>query len=172
MTDFKFTKIEKIALFFAFLILLILFISSSMTYHQQEMNPATINRRFGFLEPIIKNWNLYYGGVWHNRVSDNGLAPFTQFVVRKLAHFGTYFLLGLFAYIGLRRIFIIKWTAPFFVWTACIAAAALDEFHQFLTGDRTPSVHDVILDGTGSLCAIIICLLFFLIRAKIEKNQR
>lgn len=172
MKSFKFKKYEIISLILAGIILLILFISSSMTYHEQEMNPATINRRFGFIEPIIRNWNIYYGGEWHNRISDNGIAPFTQFFIRKLAHFGTYFLLGLFSYLGLRRIFVIKWTGIWFVWSSCVAFAALDEFHQFLTGDRTPSVHDVMLDGLGSACAILICVLILLIKIKIEKNKR
>lgn len=168
MTKFKFTRIEKIALFFALLILIGLFVSSSMTYHEQEINPSTVNHRFGFIEKLIYNWNIYYAGVWHNRVSDSGIAGFTQFFVRKLAHFSSYFFLGLFSYVGLRRVFKICWTAPFFILFMTTAFAAFDEYHQYLTGDRTPSVHDVMLDTFGSLCAIILCVLFFLIKRKIS----
>lgn len=172
MQKFKFSKAEKISLALALLILIILFISSSMTYKQQEMDASAINHRFGLIEKIISNWNIYYAGAWHNKVTDNGIAGFTQFFVRKCAHFGTYFLLGLFSYFGLKRIFLIKWTGPFFVWFMTIAMAAFDEYHQYLTGDRTPSVHDVMLDGSGSLMAILLLLLFFLIKMKFQKNRR
>lgn len=168
---FKFTKSEKIALFLALLIMVMLFILSSMTYKQQKFSPDSIRQKFGWIEAIIKNWNICYGGVWHNRISDNGLANFTQFFVRKLAHFGSYFLLGLFLFYGLRRIFVLKWTAPIFVWTTTITYAVSDEFHQFLTGDRTPSVHDVVLDGSGSLLAIILLVIYFMIRKYLRKNK-
>lgn len=171
MTKFKFTKAEKISLVLAFLILLVLFISSSMPYSQQKMDPSQIKRRFGLVEKVIYNFNLYYAGTWHNRVSDGSLAEFTQFFVRKLAHFGTYFLLGIFSYFGLRRAFILRWTAPVFVWFACLAMASFDEFHQFLTGDRTPSVHDVMLDGFGAICGIILSMLFIFCHQKIKKNH-
>ena len=58
MKNFKFTKTEKISLILALLVLVVLFISSSMTYKQQEMDPAKIKRWFGFIEPVIKNWNI------------------------------------------------------------------------------------------------------------------
>ena len=171
MKNFKFTKTEKISFILALLVLVVLFISSSMTYKQQEMDPAEIKRWFGFIEPVIKNWNIKYAGAWHNRVSDGGIAGFTQFFVRKLAHFGTYFLLGIFSYFGLKRVFVFKWTGPFFVWFMTIAFAAFDEYHQYLTGDRTPSVHDVMLDGAGSLCGIIILLVCLAVTMKIGKNK-
>ena len=84
----------------------------------------------------------------------------------KMAHFGSYFLLGGFGYLGMRRIFNIKWVAPILTWFITIALAAFDEYHQFLTGDRTPSVHDVMLDGAGALCAILLVMLILFIRNK------
>lgn len=171
MTKFKFTRAEKINLVLAFIILLILFISSSMPYSEQKMDPSQINHRFGLIEKIIYHFNLYYAGTWHNRISDGSLAEFTQFFVRKLAHFGTYLLLGIFSYSGLKRVFRLQWTAPFFVWFSCLAMAAFDEFHQFLTGDRTPSVHDVMLDGLGAICGIILSMLFIFCYRKFKKNR-
>lgn len=171
MKKFRFTRKEKVWLLLSLLILLALFVSSSMTYRQQEMDSAVVNHRFGWLEPLIKNWNIYYAGTWHNRVADHGLAAFTQFFVRKLAHFGSYFLLGMFSYLGLRRLFVVRATAPFFVWFMTVAFAALDEYHQYLTGDRTPSVHDVMLDGIGSLIAIVICVCVFYFCKKLKKSR-
>ncbi|MGQ5709232.1 VanZ family protein [Lactobacillus sp. PSON] len=170
MEKFKFTKFEKVCLILAFLVLLMLFISSSMTYHEQEMKPGFIHTHLHFIEEIVGNWNIKYAGKWHNAHLDGGVASMTQFVVRKLAHFCSYFLLGLFSYLGLRRVFKINWLAPIFIWFSSIAFAAFDEYHQYLTGDRTPSVHDVMLDGAGALTAIILCVVIIAIKNKLQKK--
>lgn len=170
MSKFKFTRKEKICLLLALLILLALFVSSSMTYHQQEMKPGFIHQHLHFVEDIVGNWNIKYAGKWHNAHLDGGKASMTEFVIRKLAHFGSYFLLGIFGYLGLKRIFKIQWLAPIFIWFSAIAFAAFDEYHQYLTGDRTPSVHDVMLDGAGALTGIVLCLIVILIKNKLNKN--
>lgn len=171
MKKFKFTKREKLYLLLALLVLLMLFISSSMTYHEQEMKPGFIHTHLHFIENIVGNWNIKYAGKWHNAQLDGGTAGMTQFVVRKMAHFGSYFLVGLFGYLGLRRIFKIKWLAPVLTWFGAIALAAFDEYHQYLTGDRTPSVHDVMLDGAGALTAIFLCMLVIWIKNKLQKKS-
>lgn len=85
------TKRELIFVCLMLLVLLGLFISSSMTYHEQEMSPGFIHRHFPIVERIVGRWNIYYGGRWHNAVLDNGEAGMTQFVMRKFAHFSSYF---------------------------------------------------------------------------------
>lgn len=104
MDKFHFTKWEKIFLVLAFLVILMLFVSSSMTYQQQELHEGVMNKRFGWLENIVAGWNFTYGGRVHN-VQVDGRAGLAQFVLRKMAHFGSYFLLGGFGYLGMRRIF-------------------------------------------------------------------
>ena len=171
MEKFTFTRKEKVYLLLAFFVLLTLFISSSMTYHQQKMSPGFINQKFGLLENIVGNWSIYYGGRWHNAALDGGQAGMTQFVLRKLAHFSSYFCLGLFGFLGIRRIFKINALAPIISWMMVLAFAALDEYHQYLTGDRTPSIHDVMLDGLGGLCAIVIAILIIWLIKKFTKKQ-
>ena len=170
MRNFKFTTREKVYLLIALLVLIMLFISSSMTYQQQEMKPGFINTHLHFIEEIVGNWNIYYGGRWHNAQLDGGTAGMTQFVVRKMAHFGSYFLVGMFGFLGLRKIFKLKWVAPVLTWFGAIALAAFDEYHQYLTGDRTPSVHDVMLDAFGALCGIVLCIIVIFIRKKLQKK--
>lgn len=165
----KLTKREVIFIILMICILVGLFISSSMTYHQQEMKPGFIHQHFGWLENIVGKWNIYYQDRWHNAQADNGVAGMTQFVMRKIAHFGSYFLLGLFSCIGLDRIFK-KWSGPLFIWLGIIILAGVDEFHQMLTGDRTPSLWDVALDASGALLAIIICIIIYSIQKKKVKN--
>ena len=50
--------------------------------------------------------------------------------------------------------------------------AAFDEFHQGLTGGRTPSVTDVILDSAGALTGalIVVIITYFVIRHKNVKK--
>ncbi len=171
MEKFHFTKREKLFLLLALLVLVFLFISSSMTYHEQELHDGTVSKYFGWLENIVAGWNFTYGGRLHNAQLD-GRAGLAQFVLRKMAHFGSYFLLGGFGYLGLRRIFKIKWLAPILTWFATIAFAAFDEYHQFLTGDRTPSVHDVILDASGALTAIILVMLILFLKNKYSTKKK
>lgn len=171
MNKFHFTKWEKIFLLLALAVLVMLFVSSSMTYQQQELHKGVMNSKFGWLENIVSGWNFTYGGQVHN-VQVDGKAGLAQFVLRKIAHFGSYFLLGGFGYLGMRRIFKIKWLAPILTWLITIALAAFDEYHQFLTGDRTPSVHDVMLDGAGSFCAIVLVMLVLFIKNKYFTNEK
>lgn len=171
MNKFHFTKREKIFLLLALFVLLMLFISSSMTYQQQELHNNFMDRRFGWLENMVSGWNFTYGGRIHN-VQIDGRAGLAQFVLRKMAHFGSYFLLGAFGYLGLRRIFKIKWVAPVVTWFIAIAFAAFDEYHQYLTGDRTPSVHDVMLDGTGALTAIILIMVVLFIKNRFVTKKK
>ena len=104
MDKFHFTKREKIFLLLALLVLVALFISSSMTYQHPEIHDNQINRIFGRLENIVAGWHFTYGGGIHN-AQDAGRAGLAQFVLRKMPHFGSYFLLGGLGYLGLRRIF-------------------------------------------------------------------
>ncbi len=61
-----------------------------------------------------------------------------NFFIRKGAHFGTYFLLGGSWFIGLvPRIKGLFLTAVV-SWLAATGYAGLDEFHQMITGGRTP----------------------------------
>lgn len=170
MKKFRFTTREIIFMCLMAVVLLSLFISSSMTYHEQEMSPGFIHKHFRFLENIVGNWNIYYQNRWHNAQLDSGIAGMTQFVMRKMAHFGSYFLLGFFSCFGLDRIFK-KWSGPLFIWIGIIILAGIDEFHQMLTGDRTPSLWDVCLDASGALLAILICIIVYSVRTKMIKNR-
>lgn len=46
MDKFRFTKREKIFLLLALFVLLMLFVSSSMTYQQQELHDGVMNKHF------------------------------------------------------------------------------------------------------------------------------
>lgn len=144
----------------AFIMMLILFISSSQTYEQQSSIP--------FLKKLLVNQPLkkqlsgvafMYGGS-EVSISASGYFKFVEFFIRKGAHFGTYFILGGSWFLGLNQkiknnLFIVTIIS----WLSATGYAALDEAHQMLTGGRTPLFQDVMLDSVGAMTACIICLL-------------
>ena len=92
-------------------------------------------------------------------------------LVRKGAHFLSYAVLGMFAFLGCREIcgvFILKKkNAWLYSLMFCVAAAALDELHQSFVPGRNPSPADILIDAAGSLCAIVFFCMVFAISAKL-----
>ncbi|WP_162542968.1 VanZ family protein, partial [Klebsiella pneumoniae] len=45
-------------------------------------------------------------------------------------------------------------------WLSATGYAGLDEFHQMMTGGRTPMFQDVMLYSIGALTSGVLCVLF------------
>ena len=79
-----------------------------------------------------------------------------HFLVRKMAHFGEYFLLGLTLslplYVYRLRGFWLVLAAGLF----CAGFAGLDEYHQMFVAGRSPALRDVAIDTAGSITGIYI----------------
>lgn len=92
-------------------------------------------------------------------------AEFLHVVIRKLAHFRLYFVLGC----GLRGLSTYQRRFPAVPLAILSGAffASLDEFHQHFSAGRAPSVFDVALDtcGVATGCALI-SMLFLLARRR------
>lgn len=138
-------------------VLVFLFISSAMTYHEQTQVPLL--ERLLVNEPgrqLLDGIVIHYGDGQVVSVANIGYFKFVEFLMRKLAHFGSYFILGFALYMGLAPyvpgMMVRLWTVPLISG----GFAALDEWHQAFTGDRSPMVQDVILDMTGALTAVLI----------------
>ncbi|WP_179394925.1 VanZ family protein [Lacticaseibacillus absianus] len=145
-------------------IIVVLFISSSMTYQQQTVVPM--------LDGLVPNqapfaWlariDFTYAGT-RVHAATMGLPSFVEWFLRKGAHvtiflcFGFATARGLLGFIKDRGL-----TAITAVLTAS-GVAALDEFHQMLTQQRTPLFQDVMLDTCGALVGV--CLAVWVIRRK------
>ncbi|ATW28413.1 hypothetical protein DCMF_06550 [Candidatus Formimonas warabiya] len=110
-----------------------------------DLFDITDTHLYGKLEHVLKN-------TW----------PFSKYqstnaVVRKSAHFGMYFLLGMlsaaFGYLYAKKMligFLLGVSLP-------VVIAVLDEFNQEFVG-RTSSLNDVIIDGTGALTGTLIII--------------
>ncbi|WP_125587643.1 VanZ family protein [Companilactobacillus jidongensis] len=141
---------------------LILFYSSSMTYKQQTSVPF-LERTLGHSDkPFyggLSKIKFNYGGKIQS-IENDGYYHFVEFFIRKGAHFSIYLLLGLFLCLAVYKYFSKnKFLMMLIPWLATTGLAAFDEFHQGLTGGRTPSVTDVILDSMGALTGILVLML-------------
>lgn len=143
----------------AFLIMAVLFYSSSQTYEQQSQVGLLDNllSTHPFKEQL-KGLSFSYAGS-DVSIQANGYIKFVEFFIRKGAHFGTYFLLGGSWFIGLNMKIRQPFLSSVVAWLAATGYAGLDEYHQMLTGGRTPLFQDVMLDSIGALTAVALCLI-------------
>ena len=93
-----------------------------------------------------------------------------SFVVRKLAHFSEYALLGISLMLHIAQIEKKITVRLPWLWSWCVGTlyAASDEFHQCFVAGRGPSVRDVIIDSSGVIAGTL--LLLWIIRRRTRKK--
>ncbi|ROY15868.1 VanZ family protein [Enterococcus faecium] len=153
-------KNGNIYLVIALIVVIILFYSSSQTYGQQSQ----VSRLESWLpnqpfKDTLAGIRFNYGGSMVS-IDHLGYAKFLEFFLRKGAHFGTYFILGGSLFLGVFPKLKIWWLTAILAWLSATGYAGLDEFHQMMTGGRTPMFQDVMLDSIGALTGVILCVLF------------
>lgn len=79
-----------------------------------------------------------------------------SYIVRKIAHFTEYFILGLLIHHLVKQYRVISKTEIIWMILFCVIYAMSDEFHQVFIGGRSPKVFDVIIDSLGSSLSILI----------------
>ncbi len=105
-------------------------------------------------EPVTKWLAQLAGGM--TAEAEAALYLQVHIVVRKLAHFTEYAILGgLLVLLGWQfRIRRFKRVIP--LWMLGTVYAALDEWHQSFTPGRACSVWDVLIDSCGVLCGVVV----------------
>ena len=85
-----------------------------------------------------------------------------SFVIRKLAHFTEYAILGILCANLLKNYQKLTYKNLIWIFLFCALYAASDEFHQMFVGGRAPRLLDVAIDSCGSAVGILsyfqICL--------------
>lgn len=145
-------------------VMVVLFISSSQTYAEQSQVGLIGRLLHGEpLKEVLSRISFEYAG---SKVSIEalGYSKFVEFFIRKGAHFMTYFVMGGSFCLGLYFKMKNFWWSGFFGWLAATGYAGIDEFHQQLTGGRTPLFEDVMLDSAGALTAVLLILLVLLLK--------
>ena len=92
-------------------------------------------------------------------------------VIRKLAHFSIYTLLGIWSF---SFIYTFKMKMQYQVTITTIWGflyASTDEFHQMFSAGRTASINDVIIDTLGVIFGLLIVLLILKIKEIIRINN-
>ena len=101
-------------------------------------------------------------------------APFEEkdFIIRKLAHFSSYFVLQLLVYGTVLNLDKFKSKTNILIsFSITVLYACSDEFHQLFTG-RGSSYKDVLLDSAGALLAVFLISAVILYKRKAEKSSR
>ncbi len=93
------------------------------------------------------------------------ITPF-QFIVRKLAHFSIFAILGLLSFISIGTYRISMLAKFFFSSLISLLYAMSDEYHQLYIDGRSSELRDILIDFCGSLIAI----LFMLIIVRLNKK--
>lgn len=98
-------------------------------------------------------------------------AEVSELVVRKVAHFAEYFLLGALSCFAAWQYALRG--KQYICAGGCAAVAIIDETIQSFVSGRDGNAADVLIDTSGAVCAIaVILLLIFLIKRRKEKNSK
>lgn len=95
---------------------------------------------------------------------------FTEHFIRKTGHFTEYFILGLLLAVTIRAYRCRKRESVFIELFFLLLVPVLDEFIQIYTPERGSSVADVLLDFSGGLAGMFICLYIFFCKAKLKRS--
>ena len=156
MTSFK----KHWGLWLAAVLLFVLFFSSSMTYKEQTTVPLL--ERLLHNEPFkqaLSGIHFNYAGEQQS-IAEVGYFKFVEFFIRKGAHVSIFFLLGLGLTQGTFMYQKNRWLHWPLMVLSCTGVAAFDEFHQMLTGGRTPLFQDVMLDTAAAAVAVAVTLMW------------
>ena len=81
-----------------------------------------------------------------------------HYIIRKLAHFTEYFILGVLVILTVREYGIKNVFVPLII---CILYACSDEVHQLFVKGRSGSFVDVFIDSCGSTTSILLLYYFY-----------
>lgn len=143
---------------------IVLFISSSQTYEQQSLIPM-LEKYFPSM-PFYSLFSTVEITYWGSVISieERGYYLFIEFFLRKGAH------VAIFGLIALAIANMLPKKMGWLALPATAMIAVLDEWHQALTGGRSPMAADVLLDISGAVIALSCLLLFRKIKAR-RKEQ-
>lgn len=155
---------------FVLVVIALIFFLSSQPYHVQTLKPL--------LEKILPHqwitdnfsWVSFNYGSGEVSIQSLGVSYFIEFFIRKTAHVFIFGLLAIGIYALAKR-----WCSRVISFLIAVgltgAYAAIDEYHQHLTGDRTPMWQDVALDISGACLGVAICLAFEMVRKKVHRKN-
>ncbi len=97
-------------------------------------------------------------------------ANILETIIRKVAHFSEYTVLGIFVY-GFFQQCVVQRRAAFCTAAVCAVYAVSDEVHQLFVDGRACRVADMLIDSAGAICGIFIYIAAVHILRKVQKNK-
>lgn len=150
----KLTVKDNIYLAIPFIIMILLFWSSSMSYETQSLESPLEQILAGRpFERFLSLFEFTYADSVVS-VSSSGYVSFVEFFIRKAAHFFSFFFLGFFWVLGLRKRMRDEWLVVVISILLCIGYATFDEFRQVFHPGRSGIMEDVILDTAGAVVGV------------------
>lgn len=145
------------------LFLVVLAISSSMTYEQQTIIPALEDVLAS--KPFEKQLSVLHIPYWDTVVSieERGYFEFVEFLIRKFTHFVGFGCIALGIYFAWDK----RRYATSVAIVGTLLIASLDEFRQSFTPGRTMNGQDVLVDTAGA----IVFVGFVVLMRKIRRAQ-
>ncbi|TWT27691.1 VanZ family protein [Planomicrobium sp. CPCC 101110] len=148
------------------LLLGILFVSSGQTYEQQTLIPAMEKYLAAKpLEGLLSYVHIPYYGTLVS-IEERGYFAFIEFLLRKGAH------LFMFGAVAIAVVVLLPKPSFWLAFAITVGLAFLDEFHQSLTGGRTPTGQDVLLDSIGAFLALSLWKLFMKIKHRPRHTEK
>lgn len=150
----KITTRDNIFLAMPFVIMGLLFWSSSMTYETQSLTSPL--ERFLSNKPfadLLSQFQFTYGDSVIS-IQNSDYFSFIEFFIRKAAHFFSYLFLGFFWVLGLRKRIKEDWLMLIISILLCIGYASFDELRQSFNPGRTALMADVLLDTIGAIVGV------------------
>jgi VanZ family protein len=84
-------------------------------------------------------------------------AETSTFEVRKLAHFGLYFVLGILVWNVVRGYSMTRRKVALLSVLGCALYAVSDEVHQLFSYGRSAEVRDVVIDSVAAALGVFVC---------------
>lgn len=145
---------DNVYLAIPFVMMFILYGSSSMTYQDQSVTSnLELVLKGAPLKNLLSSVHFTYGEQLIS-IDQIGYYDFIEFFIRKGAHFFSYFIIGFFWQLGLRKRVRDEWLTILLAALLAIGYASFDELRQSFNPGRTALMADVILDTAGAMVGI------------------
>lgn len=145
-------KKRKYLIFVLVALFLVLATATMIYYFSSQNGEESTETSRGFTLFVLRLFNPNYDDLTVEEQLD--YCSNLQYIVRKLAHFSEFFLLGFFLelYLDMRRYKM----APIISLILGVLYAFFDEWHQSFVEERGPGITDVLIDSSGVLSGILI----------------
>lgn len=145
---------DNVYLAMPFVMMFILYRSSSMTYEDQSITSTlTLILKGEPFKNFLSTFHFTYSGQPVS-IEALGYFKFVEFFLRKGAHFFSYFIIGFFWFLGLQKRVRHEWLTILLAVLLSMGYASFDELRQSFNPGRTALMADVLLDTAGAIVGV------------------